>query len=133
MVLDTGFLELFLGLAHRGDLRMGVDHVGNRVVVDMTITGGDVLDTGHPFVLRLVRQHGPGNHIADGVDPFGRGAEMLVDTEEPASIGLQAHRFETQVLGVGPATDTDQHPITGDRLPALGLHPRSRLLLAARR
>ncbi|MNC67747.1 hypothetical protein D3C75_1182770 [compost metagenome] len=48
-------LELLFGLAHGGQLRAGVDHARDKVVVDLVGLAGDAFDAGHRFVFGFVR------------------------------------------------------------------------------
>ena len=68
LVFDAGLLQLLLGLADRGDFRAGVNDTGNDVVVHMARLAGNDLGHRDALVFSLVRQHRPGNHIADGVN-----------------------------------------------------------------
>ena len=77
LVGDAGGLQLLLGLADRGDLRAGVDHVRDDVVVHVAGLAGEDFGDRDALVLGLVRQHRPGDHVADGVDAGHIGGVML--------------------------------------------------------
>ena len=77
---------------------------------------GDDLGDRDAFVLGLVRQHRPGDHVADGVDAGHVGREMRVDDDAAALSLVDAGLFEPEALGVGHAADRDQHDVGLDRL-----------------
>ena len=68
LVVDAGLLQLFLGLADRGDFGAGVDDARDDVVVHMAGLAGDDLGHRDALVLGLVREHRPGDHVADRID-----------------------------------------------------------------
>ena len=68
------------------------------------------------FVLGLVRQHRPGDDVADGVDAGDVGLEMRIDDDAAAIVALDADRFEAEALGVGHAADRHQHDVGLERL-----------------
>ena len=86
VVGDAGRLQLLLGLADRGDLREGVDHVRDHVVVHVAGLAGEDFGDRDALVLGLVRQHRAGDHVADGVDAGHVGGEMRVDDDAAAVV-----------------------------------------------
>ena len=54
LVLNTRRLELLLGLAYRGDLRVGVDDAGDALVVDMSALARELLNDRNALLLGLV-------------------------------------------------------------------------------
>ena len=68
------------------------------------------------FVLALVRQHRPADHIADGVDALHIGLEMIVDHDAAALVERDARFLQPETFGVGHAADRDQHHIGVERL-----------------
>ncbi len=126
LVGDAGGLEVLLGLADGGDLREGVDHVGDHVVVHVAGLAGEDLGHRHALVLGLVRQHRPGDHVADGVDAGHIGLEVRVDDDALPVVERHADGLEAEPLGVGHATDGDQHHV-GLHHHAVGAAGRCRL------
>ncbi|MNG12867.1 hypothetical protein D3C84_965040 [compost metagenome] len=103
-------LELLFGLADAGQLRPGVNDVGDQVVIDLACLADDLLDTGHGFIFGLVREHRPRRDIAD--DPHAcRFSAMTLVGEHAAFIRGEANVLQPQPLGVRPAPDGDQHVI----------------------
>ena len=68
------------------------------------------------FLLGLVRQHRPGDDVADRIDAGDVGREMRIDDDPPAIVLLDADGFEAQPLGERHAADRDKHDIGFDRL-----------------
>ena len=63
----------------------------------------DDLNRSHSVLLGLVRQHGPMHDIADGIDAWHAGAEVVVDGHPPTGIDLDAHVLQAEALEVGAA------------------------------
>ena len=99
VVLHAGFLQLFLGLAHSGHLRVRVDDSRNDIVVDMTSEPCDILNTRDAFFLRLVCEHRSIDGIADSKDTGNLGLERLVNLDATDLVCLDAQSFQTNVLG----------------------------------
>ena len=108
-VFDTGLLERVLGLAHRRRLGVGVDHRGDRVGVDVAGLAGHDLDRDHGLVLGLVRQHGAGNHVADGEDCGHAGPESLIHRDAALVVAPHPDLIQPETGGIGPPPDGDQH------------------------
>jgi hypothetical protein len=68
LVGNAALFQFVLALPDRGDLRIGVDDVGNNLVVHVAGSAGEVFRHRHAFILRLVRQHRTRDRVADGVD-----------------------------------------------------------------
>ena len=94
---------------------IGVDHVRDRVVVHVTGLAGDDLGDRDALVLGLVREHRPGDHVADRVDAGDVGGEMRVG-DDAAALHRDAELGEAEALGVGHAADRDEHDVGLDRL-----------------
>ena len=77
-------LQLFLGLADPGHLGLGVDDRRHEIPVHVALLAGERLDAGDAVLARLVRQHRPVDHVADGVDAGHGGLEMRVDGDAAA-------------------------------------------------
>ena len=59
---------------------------------------GDDFDAGHSFVFSFVRQHRPGDHIANGVNPLDICAEMFVHFDALFLIKLDMDFFCAQTV-----------------------------------
>src|SRR5439155_4488250 len=64
----AALLGLFFGQPDAGDLRPGINHAGNGVVIDASLLSRQALGETDAFVLGLVGQHGTGNQVADCVN-----------------------------------------------------------------
>src|SRR6266852_4627150 len=53
--------DLFFGQSYRGHLRPGVNHPGDRVVIDVSFLSRQTLGEGDALLLGLMGQHGTGN------------------------------------------------------------------------
>ncbi|MNH00220.1 hypothetical protein D3C79_594070 [compost metagenome] len=107
--ISTPFgFELLFGLAHGGQLRAGVDHARDKVVVDLVGLAGDAFDAGHRFVFGFVRQHRAGGDVANHPDTR-HGSAVVVVAEHAALVGFQAHAFQVQPFGIGAAANGDQY------------------------
>jgi len=115
-VLDSSLLQLLLGLANPGDLGVCVDDGGNSVVVNVTVTSGDRLGHRDALLLGLVGEHWPRDHIADGEDALLVGLELPIDLNPALVVNINADLLESEVGGVGAATDAHQHDISLDFL-----------------
>ena len=60
--------------------------------------GGDALGLG------LVRKHGAGGDVADGVDPVDAGAVVLVDGDESGAVALDAGFLQAEAIRVRPSS-----------------------------
>src|SRR5690606_37028789 len=87
--LVPGFLGGFLGQADTGDLRHRIDHARDHRVVHDAGLPGDVFGYGDAFVLRLVRQHRAGDHVANRPHALDLGAEIVVRLDLPTLVRLQ--------------------------------------------
>ncbi|MNV14802.1 hypothetical protein D3C71_1054990 [compost metagenome] len=103
-------LELLFGLADAGQLRFGVDHTGDQVVIDLASLADHLLDAGHGFVLGLVGEHGAGGHVTNHPDPGGFGAMPLVG-EHAALVRGEADVLQAQALCIRSAPDGHQYVI----------------------
>src|SRR5215208_197860 len=111
LVGKAGFLDLLLVLADRGDLREGVDDVGNDVVIDVTGVTADDLSHRDAFVLGLMRQHRPGDHVADRVDARHVAGKLRIDDHAAAIVQADADVVQPQPLRIGHAPDRHEHHI----------------------
>src|SRR5581483_11917471 len=111
IIRDSRLLQLFLGLAHRRNLRRGIHNTWDHIVVHMAGLSGDDLRTRHAFVLGLVCEHRTGDDVADGVDAFHAGGEVWIDLHAAAIVERDASFLAPETIGVGHAADTDQHDV----------------------
>ena len=109
-------LELFLGLADPGHLGLGVDHGRHEIPVHVALLPGQRLDAGDAVLARLVRQHRPVDHVANGVDAGHRCLEVAVDGDAAAVREFHAHLVEPETGHVGTPPDRHQHDIGLERL-----------------
>src|SRR5690606_32277177 len=119
LVGDAFVLELLLGLADPGQLRLGVDHPRDGVEADVAGQASDQLGYGDAFLEALVRQHRAAHAVAHGPDAVHAGVAVLVDFDLAALVELHAAVVGQQALGRGPAADGHQQPVDGDGLLAL--------------
>src|SRR6185437_5073971 len=137
LVGDTGRFEILLRAADRGHLRPGVDDAGNGIVIHMALLAGQRLDQGHAFLGGLVRQHRPGDDVADGIDAFDIGGEAAIDGDAPLVVDGDADRLEPEPFGIGTPPDGDQRDVTGDLVARAALRrlerERHSVLAALRR
>ncbi len=109
-------LQFLLGLADGGDLREGVDHVRDDVVVHVAGLARKDLGNRDALVLRLVGEHRTGDHVADGVDAGDVRGEMRVGEDAALVVALDADHVEAEPLRVGDTADGDEHDVRLDRL-----------------
>ena len=82
---------------------MGVHDGGDGVVVDVTITFGDVFDGGNGFFFGFVGEHGTEGAVADNTDVGEFGPVLFVDYKTAFVIDFEADVFETKASGIGTA------------------------------
>ena len=82
----------------------------------MTLLAGEGLDAGHTVLARLVREHGPVDHVADGIDAGHRGLEVAVDGNAAALGHLHADLVQAEALHEGAAADRNQDDVGFQRL-----------------
>src|SRR3546814_232808 len=119
LVRRAVFLELLLGPADPGDFRLGVDHVGDGVVVDVAGQAGDQLGHGDAFLEALVRQHRAAHAVADRPHAVDAGVAVFVDLDHAALVELHAGAIGQQAAARGAAADRDQQLVERDRLLAV--------------
>src|SRR5262249_55506777 len=106
-VRNAGGLELGLGLADPGDLRLGVDDPGHGVEIDVAGQAGDQFGDRDAFLAALVREHRAAHAIADRPDAVHAGVAVLVDDDAAAVVHLHAAAFGERALRRRAATDRD--------------------------
>ena len=77
-----------------------IDHT----VVHVAVPSVDVLRRGDPFLLRLVREHGPERHVADALDVRYARVEVVIDHDAPVRVDFDAKTFD-----VGSTADSDKY------------------------
>mmetsp|Transcript_23619 Transcript_23619/g.41871 ORF Transcript_23619/g.41871 Transcript_23619/m.41871 type:complete len:299 (+) Transcript_23619:2259-3155(+) len=109
----------FFGLAHVADLRMGVDHTGDHVIVHVAMMACDLVGGGHAFVLGLVREHRPFDYIANRVDTRDVRLPMGIHLDLTALRHLDPKRLKPQPVHVRFAPCGHQHHVRIDHVFAL--------------
>src|SRR5438477_8019546 len=71
-VRSFGLLKFIFGFADSRNLWLRVRDAWNGIIVHVAVTRNDLLDASDAFLLRFVRQHRAANHVADGINAFGR-------------------------------------------------------------
>src|SRR5690606_15214614 len=112
-------LELLLGLAHPGQLRLGVDDPGDGVQVDVAGQAGDQLGHRDAFLEALVGEHRAAHAVTDRPDAVDAGVAVLVDLDPAAVVQLHAAVLGQQALRRGLAAHGDQQLVEHQRLLAL--------------
>ena len=77
-IIDPLLFCLLFSQPDTGEFGVGVNDSGNRVIVYVAIFARDPFDARDPFILGLVREHWPGDHVADGVNAFHIRPEIFV-------------------------------------------------------
>ncbi|MNE25455.1 hypothetical protein D3C80_1187860 [compost metagenome] len=111
-------LQLLLGLADRGDFRMGVDDRRDQVVVHLRLVAGDALGNHHALFRGLVGQHRTTHHVTDGVHARHAGGALVVDIDEAALVQGHAAVGSQHVLGHRATADRDDQLVEGQLLLA---------------
>ena len=98
---------------------MRVDDSRDRVVVDVAVPRDHALDASDAFFLGLVGQHRAPDHVADRIDAFDRGGEVIVDRDASSFIGCEPDGIESETVGVRHTPDGDQHAVALDGVGAV--------------
>ena len=96
---------MIFGETDAGELGICVNNTSNRVVIYVAGLAGDDFYAGHSFVFGFVRQHWPGDYIADGINAFHICAEMFLHFDALLFIELHAHFFCAQAVREWAASD----------------------------
>ncbi len=83
---------------------MGVDHPGDQRVINMCGLTGNVFSDCDPFLRGFMRQHRPGDAIADGIHAADCGGAMVIDRDAARVIELQADSLKIQPVTKGSPT-----------------------------
>src|SRR5689334_7499189 len=108
LVVDAGVLQLLLGLTDRRDLRSGIDHARDHLVVHVSRLAREDLGESNTFLLGLVGQHWALDDIANGVNAGDIRRELLIDNDPSLIVCLHAD-IRQEAFGVGNAADSDHH------------------------
>src|SRR3546814_5869159 len=119
LVRRAVFLELLLGSADPGDFRLGVDHVGDGVVVDVAGQAGDQLGPADAFLDALVRQHRAAHAVSDRTHAVDDGVAVFVDLAHAALVELHAGAIGQQAAARGAAAARDPQLVDRGRMPAV--------------
>ena len=104
-------------LPTRRDLGARVDDVRDDVVVHVPRLAGEDFGNRDALVLRLVRQHRPGDDVADGVDCRPRSSgNARRRARASAVVERDAGLRQSEPVGVGHAADGDEHDVGFERL-----------------
>jgi len=95
-VLYAGLLQLVLGLAHPGDLRVCVHNGGDGVVVDVSVAASELLRHRDTLLLGLVCEHGSDHHVADREDVALVGLEVSVDLNATTLVNLHTNLLQVE-------------------------------------
>ncbi len=98
------FREVFRD-ADTGQFRIRVDDSGDDVVIHVAGFAGDHLDAGDAFLLGFVREHRTSDDVADRVNAFDVGAEMLIDLDPFPVVQLDADFLRADTFGERAAPD----------------------------
>ena len=103
-------------------LRVRVDDAWNRVIVHVAVRALDRLDGRDALLLRLVREHGPVDHVPDREHARDIRAELVVHGHAAHLILLHAQLREAEAGSKRAATRRDQHNVErlGSGRAALG-------------
>src|SRR5580700_4147381 len=120
LVRHVLFGELLFGFADEGDFGDGVDAVWiearvrlHRFVAEGALRGDAALFHGDR------RERRESDDVADGEDVRNLGAEILVDRDTPALVGLDAGRGEVELVDVALAAHRVKQNVAGDALLTL--------------
>uniref|UniRef100_A0A8D9ARV1 Uncharacterized protein n=1 Tax=Cacopsylla melanoneura TaxID=428564 RepID=A0A8D9ARV1_9HEMI len=92
-VFDTVALEILFSSADPAHFRVSVDDRGNTVVVNVTGTSSNSLNTHNAFVFCLVRQHWAMNTVPDGENVGNHCLEPRVNGHTPLFVPFDSNLF----------------------------------------
>lgn len=111
VVLDAGLLDLLLSLSNPSNLRVGVHDRGDGGVVNVAVTGGNVLSGSNSLLLGLVGQHGAESDVTNASDVGLVGSVLLVDDDSALVVLLDTGSLEVQALGVGSSANGNEQNV----------------------
>src|SRR6185295_18339435 len=104
-----------------GDLRRGVDHRRNGLVVHFAELAGDQVGDHHSFFFTLVREHWPAHKVADGPDVRRGGPALVIDGDEATLVDLHAGAVTEQIFGIRATANRYDDLVDLDALLAFGI------------
>lgn len=111
IVLNTGGLEVLLGLSYPGNLGVGIDDGRNAVVVDVAVSRFEEFDSSNTFLLSLVGKHGSKCHVTDTLDVLDRGAELIIDDDATLVVFLDTNSLKVETLRIWTTTNCNQDDV----------------------
>src|SRR5690625_2435664 len=105
--------DLLFRASYRGDFRMGVNNVGNDVVVHRGFLAGDALSHHHALVRAFVGEHRTTHHVTDRPNAGGIGGTQVVDVDKASLVQIDAGIFGQQAFGIGATADGDDQLVKG--------------------
>ena len=100
---------------------MGERRGGHGLVVHPLVVAGDHAGGDQALVRGHVREQDLADHVADGIHVLDVRAQLVVDGDVAAPVGLDAGLFEVQVDRVRPPRHADQHVVGLDHLLVLAV------------
>ena len=110
-MLFRSLLQLLFRLSYPSNLGVGVHDRRDGVVVDVSVTGLDVLHGSDALFFGLVGEHGSKGDIADTLDSGDGSVELVINHDSAPVVDFQSNVFETKTLGVWSATNGDEDNI----------------------
>mmetsp|Transcript_30093 Transcript_30093/g.58019 ORF Transcript_30093/g.58019 Transcript_30093/m.58019 type:complete len:248 (-) Transcript_30093:824-1567(-) len=107
IVFDARFFKFLLILAHRGELGMSVDDIGDSLIIHVTPEASHVLYSCDAFFLSFVSKHGSLDRIPNGVDMRKVCLEVIIGLDD-STIHLDADVFKTKTLEEGHTANRHQ-------------------------
>lgn len=114
VVVGVFVFELLFGLPDGGDFGLGVYDAWDSVVVDVSVSGDDLFDTGDGFFGGFVGEHGTWDDVSDGVDAAGCSPIMVIDLDAAFFVELHADVFEAEIGCIWFSADGEQDTVGGD-------------------
>src|SRR6266404_5019319 len=104
-IIDPLLFRLLFGQTNAGQFRIRVNNSGDRIIINVAVSARDAFYASDPFVLRFVRQHWTGDHVADRVNSIDLRLEMLVDFDSLLFVELNADFLSAKTLAERFASD----------------------------
>src|SRR5207237_8026276 len=101
----AGFARLRLGQADAGNFRVGEGRGGDRLVIHLFVVASDDARRDQPLVCGHVGEQDASDDVANGVHALDVRAQLIVDVDVAAPVGLDAGRLEVQVERVRSTRD----------------------------
>jgi len=110
-VLHSFRFQVLFSLADPGDFRVGVYNGRDGIIVDVPVSGLDVLDGSDTFFLCLVGEHGTKGNVTDAFDVLLRSGELIVDDDATSIVELNTCSFEVEAVGVWSSANSDEDDV----------------------